>query len=138
MERVGKVVLKYTKEELAKLIQDTIANAEKVSIESMNYEDGKFVVHAIEGINKIPQAFQVSRINFDNLLSNKKSNRQTGLKGAMLEILAGDVRCSLEQIIKDLELKGFKGKSSKFRTYLVSHKDLFVEVDPNIFQLKAK
>jgi hypothetical protein len=137
MRRVGKIILEYTKEELAHILQNTLATVEKVSIESMEFKDEKFIFHCVEGINQIPQKDQITKIDFSNLLSNKitKSKGQWGIKKAVIESLAEGVKCPLDKLIEELILKGYRGEESYFRNYLITKKELFTEVEPNVFQL---
>ncbi len=136
MRRVGKVTLEYTKEELAHLLQDAIANIQKVSIESMEFKDDKFVFSCVEGVNEIPQKEQISRIDFSSLISiDTPKQGQWGIGKAIKLSLANGVKCPLDKLITELKLKGFNGKDSYFRNYLIIRKDTYSEIEPNVFQL---
>lgn len=136
MRKVIEITLQYTKEELAVILQNAISLAEKVSIKNAKFEDGKFIFHCVDGINALPQGEQVNKLaSLDFTGGQIKKKKLIGLKKAIKECLAGDVRCSREKLLEELKLKGFDMKSSALRNILVVDKKTYKEVDPDIFQL---
>lgn len=135
MRKIVEIKLEYTKEELATVLQDAISIREKVSIKEAKVEDGKFIFHCIEGINTLPQVNQVAKITALDFTGNKSGRTNSGLKKALRESLAGDVKCHIDKLLEELKLKGFTITRSVLRNNMIVDKKTFKEVDPNIFQL---
>lgn len=139
MKRAVKITLKYTKEELLLLFHTAITTAENVSIESMRIEENNIIFECIEGINNIMQKEQLSKLSFDSIFpqeNNKSKNKWGELKKAICESLANGVICSLDDLVIELELKGIHKNKSSIRAHLIKRDELYVEVNPNLFQLK--
>lgn len=63
MRKITNITLEYTKQELAVILQNAISLAEKVSIKEAKFEDGKFVLVCVDGVNTLRQVDQVNKLS---------------------------------------------------------------------------
>lgn len=138
MRRAVEITLNYTKEELVFLLHTAITTAENVSIKSMEFDGENFIFNCIEGQNTIIQKEQLSKINFNFLAPETKISKlgKGALQKSIQDSLANGVICSLEDLTVELGLKGIHKTNSQLRTYLLARKDDYIEVNPNMWQLK--